>query len=1372
MNTAPNQNLNIFEQINSVCRAYRQGLKDGKPKSIESCLELVDESGRENLFRNILHVDIEFRRRSGENPSSTEYIERFPQFKRIVKESFFESTLMSMQSEEETSLGDQTVSISPPPARRLGDYELLRELGRGGFGVVYLAKHMERDDRVALKTLPMGGSDQESTLHDAERLHKFRREFRSLAEIHHPNLVGMQNLEVDGTQWFFTMDLVQGVDFLSYVRNDHGVVEERLRQTLPQLAHGIMALHSRQILHRDLKPSNVMVTDEGNVIILDFGLVDELQDTPDYTASLGTQHFAGTPRYAAPEQVFGKRSPASDWYAFGVMLFEAMTGEPPFSGPHLELFHRKQNEEPPQLKQRSEFPADLAKLADRLLAREPDQRPDANQIADTLEMHESIDSEDSIDTIFVPADSTSGPILIGRDEQLNVLRLAKQELLESGQSQVVFISGRSGEGKSSLAEAFTRPLGTDPNVLVLSGRCYDRESVPFKAIDTLIDALVGFLRSRSTDFVAEILPDDIAVLAHLFPLLRRVQTIADRCQTPISDFDSREIQSRAFASLRELLRLLSKRLALIFLVDDLQWGDADSAEALFQILSGADVPNMMLLGTYRSDEAAESPFLKEWRSRQDAADLPVQEQTVMVTPLNEQQCIDLMRARFGDSSEFDRKLIPKLFESAQGNPYFLEQLADSVDWASGDVEGFGLTDIISARLRHLSEDAARLLEVVAVSGQALSVAEAAKVSGRTSPVFATLTHMRNEKLVRLINVGEKQLVDTYHDKIRESVLASMEPGIRSGLHLRFGEAIEAQEEISGDDILQSLSAEAQISSTTHPISPRIVDLAFHFHAANHNRGFVYQLLAGVSALNAHANESALQHLLKAEATLPETVSQDAKYRLWVSLGSCNFRLGEPDLAIKYMQLAKEFATNTTQRAWVEELFAVNYNLKCQFSKSAMHVDKALSLFGVQRPKSALGRILSINLSAIQILCVPKFLSFRATPSKSVEKSQHRLLNFLQAIALDSNYLEGSEAVLRLGVMSKYATDPVISATGYAKLAGMLAACGTPILPTVYLKRAMRIGLPADNSQEFGFAVFGIACVNYLVDTSIEAIDNFERSSRIMTRSGDNVHAIMAKHFARHACNALDSAQLELEIAREELQTAEDTRNYRVVCWGNYGIATALARMGSVKDAQVYGEQAYQSLPEEKQIISASVCRFTNGYVAMQASNYRSATEQLENAWRDIRKEWAFTEFTMATLPHLLECKAGANWTDRKPSGKRELVRLCRIAAMLQPSFPTLRPHLLRSRGRAYYSIGKQAKGRRLLRKAVRVARKLNLRHSLARCLLDLAAVQTENRQEMRDEAVELLKTTTSVIPYAERWQLGDHPDESCYVAESESWSEP
>ena len=234
-------------------------------------------------------------------------------------------------------------------------FVLQRKLGEGAFGVVYEAEDVDRGERVALKTLQNAAP---------AALYRFKREFRELSDIVHPNLVGLYELQQEGPHWFFTMEFIEGTDFLTDLRlrvrpdtvdggdNEIAAAETldlhptsptspadtRIEDVVHQfraLAEAIHALHQHGKVHRDLKPGNVRV-EQGTdrVVLLDFGLVTEV--TEDSNASIGVK---GTPAYMAPEQAAGKQAtPASDWYAFGVMLFEALTGQTPFSPRKRVLF--------------------------------------------------------------------------------------------------------------------------------------------------------------------------------------------------------------------------------------------------------------------------------------------------------------------------------------------------------------------------------------------------------------------------------------------------------------------------------------------------------------------------------------------------------------------------------------------------------------------------------------------------------------------------------------------------------------------------------------------------------------------------------------------------------------------------------------------------------------------------------------------------------------------------------------------------------------------------------------------------------------------------------------------------------------------------
>jgi eukaryotic-like serine/threonine-protein kinase len=262
-------------------------------------------------------------------------------------------------------------------------FELVRRLGEGGFGTVYEAFDRKRPARVALKVLRHA---------EGRALYRFKREFRSLADISHPNLVALGELLTDGWHWFFTMELVPGEPMVAHLRRRSGpgdlweggrhaaerFDEVRLRRVLPQLADALHTIHRAGIVHCDIKPSNVLVTPEDHVVVLDFGLVSEHPEVMAADSSAPSSLVVvGTPSYMAPEQAMGEQAtPAADWYSVGVMLYEVLTGQLPFSGSKFEVIDAKKHRTPsPPAELNSAAPDDLAQLTMELLDINPERRP-------------------------------------------------------------------------------------------------------------------------------------------------------------------------------------------------------------------------------------------------------------------------------------------------------------------------------------------------------------------------------------------------------------------------------------------------------------------------------------------------------------------------------------------------------------------------------------------------------------------------------------------------------------------------------------------------------------------------------------------------------------------------------------------------------------------------------------------------------------------------------------------------------------------------------------------------------------------------------------------------------------------------------------
>src|SRR5262245_53252099 len=217
---------------------------------------------------------------------------------------------------------------------RLGPYEILSAVGAGGMGEVYRARDPRLNRVVAIKILP------EHLAADAERRLRFEREAQSLAALSHPSIVTIHSVEQADGLLFLTMEYVEGKP-LSELITRGGLTLNRLLALATQLADAVSAAHQKGITHRDLKPANVMVTDDGRVKVLDFGLAklieapaaDALVTGLPTAAPSDDGRIVGTVAYMSPEQAEGKRIDArTDVFSLGVLLYEMATGERPFKG--------------------------------------------------------------------------------------------------------------------------------------------------------------------------------------------------------------------------------------------------------------------------------------------------------------------------------------------------------------------------------------------------------------------------------------------------------------------------------------------------------------------------------------------------------------------------------------------------------------------------------------------------------------------------------------------------------------------------------------------------------------------------------------------------------------------------------------------------------------------------------------------------------------------------------------------------------------------------------------------------------------------------------------------------------------------------------
>ncbi|MEQ9411100.1 MAG: protein kinase [Fuerstiella sp.] len=1337
---------NTFEQIQSLCRDFRRQLKNAAPVCIEDYLNRVEEDSREMLFQNLLHIDIEFQRRQGQEPASEEYINRFPQHAKLIRQAFFESTRMSADPAAETPAEQRTQLEDVPAGRRLGDYELQRQIGRGAFGAVYKAKHLQRGDTVALKLLPLAIDGNADTSGDADRLHKFRREFRALCDVNHPNLVGMQSLEVDGRQWFFTMDLVEGTDFLDFVRPGGTIDIGHLKNAARQLAEGLAELHRRQIVHRDLKPANVMVDGDGHVSILDFGLVIEGQPRADFTVLMSTHGFAGTPLYAAPEQMFGDCDAASDWYAVGVMLYEALTGTPPFRGSGADLMRTKSATAAPPLRDHPGIPDDLGQLVDDLLQRDPELRPTGDQVLDRLGVATEVSSHDSTEILADSVGSGSQLSLIGRDSELKTLRSLHQRLMEHREPLAVFVKGRSGEGKTSLAEAFLRSVRTDGGTLVLAGRCYDRESVPFKAIDAVIDSLVLFLRSRPEQEVRGWLPDDIGLLAQLFPMLRRVTSIGERIVGRSDAQDARQLRHRAFAALRDLLRAISAATPVILFVDDLQWGDGDSATALRDVLQPPQAPAVLLLGTYRSDEANDSAYLKEWATYTSLSDEQLSQHELEVGPLSEDQCLSLLAIRLGIQPDALKQQAQQLFEGTHGNPYFLEQLLEGFDPQTGNVEAVPLADVIERRLQRLPPAARSVLKAVAVAGQAVALSEAAAVAEQAAAAMSTVTHMRNERLVRLIGVSDESTVDTYHDKIRETVLAGLPAEERGQLHLQFAELF-----------LQQTPQTAVPEPHDAAAHPRIYDVAFHLLEAGDARAFEFQLAAGEKALQECALETAQGYLTTADQLLPHDADDTTRFRLWFSAAETHRGVDQLDEAIAGYEQALPLAANTVALARCESGLG---QAKLRLGRTHVareHLSRALSHLDERLPTTWLGRSLAIPKVFAEFVFVPKFLLklYRRRHTTAEENGLATQILGTAHYCFMTTYAEMAMIMAHAGALGRISSDPADRLLSLTNFANNLSGTGFHRAALWFLRNPEQQLQAIRSPLQRAIVEHNLGIVAFFLGNLGVSETRFRTCLPALQRVRHH-YVGMTLHWLRHIESVRGDAREIENWARQELRFGEATGEVVTIAYGRYGMADAFGRRGDYQLAVETARQAVNAL-EETEFITVNIARQELGRALLQASEYDAASEILKSTARNVFLGGQMFEIFLDTFSLYVEALAGPRFAEGRtifPSTHvRQVSRAARWARWMCGRFPTLRPHACRVSGRAACAAGHTRRARKYFDEAIRAAERVGARYELARTWIDRSWLPYTEAAADRARGLALLTELNCVLPEAEAEQL-------------------
>ena len=732
------------------------------------------------------------------------------------------------------------------PGTHVGRYQLIECIGAGGMGEVYLAYDPHLDRRVAIKLLPA------HLAADAVARERLRREALAAAALDHPFICKIFEVAEEADAVFLVMEYVRGETLLTRMRASRMSFSEALR-IAGEIAEAIEEAHANNLVHRDLKPANIMLTGQGRVKVMDFGLAKkEPSSGPGETLTIdGAQLTArgtavGTPGYMSPEQLTGAPlDRRSDLFSFGIILCEILTGKHPFQRSSALETMTAILRDPPDLSvsASSELSPGLMVLLRRLLAKSPGERylSMLDVRADMVRL--------AVQSAAEPDKEVTPPIaLIGRDqERTELLRLVDAAL--AGRGSLALIGGEPGIGKTHLTRAILSEAARR-GCFTIVGHCYDMEGAP--PYVPFIEMLEYCARVAPRESFRYTIGDSAPEVAKLMPELRR---IFPDIPPPI-ELPPEQQRRFLFNAYREFVERSARLTPIVAVFEDLHWADEPTLLLLRHLAQTVATIPVLLIGTYREvDLDVTRPFasvLQSWIREKMATRLSLRRLGVagveaMLTALSGQAPPPLF--------------VRTVFDETEGNPFFVEEVfrylleqGELFDergaWRSGlradELQvPQGVRLVIGRRLERLREETRRVLTTAAVIGRSFSLRLLEDLeSARPDAALDAVEEAERAHLVAAERTGREMRFHFAHELVRQTLAQALSMPRRQRLHARVADAIER---------IYGANLESQASALAHHLYQAGA-------AADLEKTITYLMMAARLTSTGAAHEEALANI--------------------------------------------------------------------------------------------------------------------------------------------------------------------------------------------------------------------------------------------------------------------------------------------------------------------------------------------------------------------------------------------------------------------------------------------------------------------------------------------------------------------------------
>ncbi len=685
-------------------------------------------------------------------------------------------------------------------------YQILREIGRGGMGVVYLARDpmLQRDVAIKVITPEFLGSDA---------VERFKREARVVANMDHPSIVGVYDIGEHGGSLFFVMPFVAGTNLRAFIKDGALSLGDVLNIGI-QVAEALDYSHSKGVVHRDIKPENILVsqddsTTEGiRVRVTDFGLA--MASAQSHLTKTGT--LVGTISYLSPEQLSSRELDGrSDIYSLGIVLYECLVGKSPYLGELQSVLYRIAHEIPQSPRALgAEIAEELEQIIMRSLEKDPGKRfQRAKEIAEMLKLHRAkLRESERLQKLSVVQRAstliqrpTQSPF-IGREKEFTELQRSLNAALH-GECQFVVIGGEAGIGKSRLLDELEN-LARAKKIRLLHSRFVEQDQTfPYQGFS---EAIQEYFRIKVTTSSGPVDFSDLASdLVSLFPVLAEMAEFTGGQKLVVSG-EVKKTQDRTY-----IFDLLARSFArigggkpLIILFEDLQNADV-SLDALQYIVRRLGPTPTLMVGTYRTTEVDKHhPLTKMLKSFQGDKRFS----QINLEPLSISDYRPFLQTLIG-GSDMEQHFVDKLYEATEGNPHFTKELVrsliDSGKIAKNETGAWSLSgetalsseelpptiqETVEKRIERLPQDWREILSTASILGKTFDFRDLEVLTGKKENIEDVIDGLITSGFIEEERRSRSDQFIFSSGIVRDVLYASVPRRKRRTLHRKYAEDLE------------------------------------------------------------------------------------------------------------------------------------------------------------------------------------------------------------------------------------------------------------------------------------------------------------------------------------------------------------------------------------------------------------------------------------------------------------------------------------------------------------------------------------------------------------------------------------------------------